>query len=74
MLRLVTSDQAGKDFYRTQVSLGSGLWVSVSLTTYIHDFLKLETLKLSNEGWEVTKGVGKVVVQELHEILELVCW
>ena len=24
-------------------------------------------------GLEVTKGVGKVVVQELHGILELVC-
>ena len=27
-----------------------------------------------NVGLEVTKGVGKVVVQELHGILELVCW
>ena len=26
-----------------------------------------------NVGLEVTKGVGKVVVQELHGILELVC-
>ena len=23
---------------------------------------------------EIIKGVGKVVVQELHGILELVCW
>ena len=28
----------------------------------------------SNVGLEITKGVGKVVVQELHGILELVCW
>ena len=28
----------------------------------------------TNVGLEVTKGVGKVVVQELHGILELVCW
>ena len=27
-----------------------------------------------NVGLEITKGVGKVVVQELHGILELVCW
>ena len=26
-----------------------------------------------NVGLEITKGVGKVVEQELHEILELVC-
>ena len=24
--------------------------------------------------FEITKGGGKVVVQELHGILELVCW
>ena len=28
----------------------------------------------SNVGLEITKGVGKVVVQELHGILELVFW
>ena len=27
-----------------------------------------------NVGLEITKGVGKVVVQELHGILELVSW
>ena len=27
-----------------------------------------------NVGLEIIKGVGKVVVQELHGILELVCW
>ena len=27
-----------------------------------------------NVGLEITKGVGKGVVQELHGILELVCW
>ncbi len=27
-----------------------------------------------NMGLEITKGVVKVVVQELHGILELVCW
>ena len=27
-----------------------------------------------NVGLGITKGVDKVVVQELHEILELVCW
>ena len=27
-----------------------------------------------NVGLEITKGIGKVVVQELHGILELVCW
>ena len=27
-----------------------------------------------NVSLEITKGVGKVVVQELHGILELVCW
>ena len=27
-----------------------------------------------NVGLEITKGGGKVVVQELHGILELVCW
>ena len=26
-----------------------------------------------NVGLEIAKGVGKVVVQELHGILELVC-
>ena len=26
-----------------------------------------------NVGLEITKGVGKVVVQELYRILELVC-
>ena len=27
-----------------------------------------------NMGLEIIKRVGKVVVQELHGILELVCW
>ena len=27
-------------FYRTQVSLGSGLWVPVSLTPYLQDFFE----------------------------------
>ena len=27
-----------------------------------------------NVALEIIKGVGKVVVQELHGILELVCW
>ena len=27
-----------------------------------------------NVGLEITKGVGRVVIQELHGILELVCW
>ena len=27
-----------------------------------------------NVGLEITKGVGKVVVKELHGILGLVCW
>ena len=27
-----------------------------------------------NVGLEIIKGVSKVVVQELHGILELVCW
>ena len=27
-----------------------------------------------NVGLEIIKGFGKVVVQELHAIFELVCW
>ena len=36
------SDSGAIDFYRPQVSLGSGLWVSASLCPYVQDFwLKL---------------------------------
>ena len=42
------SDSGAIDFYRTQVSLGSGLWVSASLCPYVQDFwLKLCQLSVS---------------------------
>ena len=82
------------NFYRTQVSLGSALWVPVSLPPY-KTFLKLCWCDSGgwwyqlNTGWttgwfgvdgryldggRAQCGVGKVVVQELHGMLELVCW
>ena len=65
-------------FYRTQVSLGSGLWVPVSLTPYLQDFFLNWRMMPTGQfgvdgrhldGGRAQCGVGKVVVQELHGML-----
>ena len=90
-----------RDFYRTQVSLGSGLWIPVSLTPSLQDlFENFTDVTLADDdtnsiiaddanraicGWWMSSNrwwlspmwawrSPRPGEQELHGILELVCW